>query len=422
MPTAAREFTALDLAQRLAKLGEFGTADPGVTRLVYDPSWRAAHRWMSAEAETLGLRTTSDWAGNLYLHDPAFVPDGSQRALLIGSHLDSVVRGGRYDGAYGAITGLLVAAALRNGPGTKVVGFVTAEEEDSRFHGGMMGARALLGDVREAELDDVRDADGVTWREAVAEAHADGAAGALPLELPTAPLVRPIAALELHIEQGPVLEAEGTSLGIVTHIAGYRRWRARFDGEARHSGTTPMTHRKDALTGSAEVVLALEALARESGEPVVGTAGRIGAGPGLFNVVPGDSDVWLELRCSDSATLDRLGHELAQRVAAIANRRALTVSMELVSSQSPEPLDPALADRAESVARDLGVSHRRMVSGAAHDTMVTARAGIPSLLLFVPSRAGISHSPDEHTEPEALWTGFRVVLELCRRLQAEGAA
>src|SRR5262245_27885702 len=361
MPTTAREFTVLDLTQRLTKLSEFGDAHPGVTRLVYDASWRAAHRWIRAEAEALGLRATSDWAGNLYLHDPSFVADGSQRALLIGSHLDSVVRGGRYDGAYGAITGLLVAAALRGGAGTPVVGFVTAEEEDSRFHGGMMGARALLGDVREAELDDVRDAEGMTWREALAEAHADGAGAAVPAELPTQPLVRPLAALELHIEQGPVLEAEGVSLGIVTHIAGYRRWRARFDGEARHSGTTPMSHRRDALAGSAELVLAIEALARENGEPVVGTAGRIGAGPGLFNVVPGESDVWLELRCSDSTMLDRLSNELAERVAAIANRRGLTVSMELVSSQMPERLDPVLADRAESVARSLGVSYRHMV-------------------------------------------------------------
>jgi len=421
MPTAAREFTAHDLVSRLESLSEFGATHPGVTRLVYDASWRAAHRWLRTEAETLGLAGTPDWAGNLFLHDPAFVADGSRAALLVGSHLDSVVRGGRYDGAYGAIAGLLIAAALRGASGTPVVGFVTAEEEDSRFHGGMMGGRSLLGGVSEDELDEVKDADGTSWREALAEARADGTAAAQTPDS-SRPLVRPLRVLELHIEQGPVLEAERLALGIVTHIAGYRRWRARFDGDARHSGTTPMSHRRDALVCSAEVVLALESLAREHGEPAVGTAGRIAAGPGLFNVVPGDSDVWLELRHSDHAALDRLSRELEERVAAIANRRGLTVSMELVSSQAPQPLDSGLADRAESVARDLGVSSRRMVSGAAHDTMVTARAGIPSLLLFVPSRAGISHSPDEHTEPEALWTGFRVGLELCRRLQAEGGA
>ena len=149
---------------------------------------------------------------------------------------------------------------------------------------------------------------------------------------------------------------------------------------------------------------------------------KAGVPDGLFNVVPGRCEAWLELRHPESARLDELGADLARRAEAIATRRGLALTLELVSAQAPERLDPALADRAEAVAAALGVSHRRMVSGAAHDTMVLARARVPSLLLFVPSRAGVSHSPDEHTDSDALWTGYRVALELCRRNAAEGRA
>ncbi|HKQ59228.1 MAG TPA: Zn-dependent hydrolase, partial [Candidatus Eisenbacteria bacterium] len=242
-------FSARDIVTRLESLSRFSAEGPGVTRLAYDPAWCDAHRWLAGEAESLGLAARSDWAGNLFFHDAALAPSPEHRAILVGSHLDSVVHGGRYDGAYGTIAGLLIAAAHRGRAGLPVVGFVTCEEEGSRFHGGLMGGRSLLGRVDPHELDDVKDADGVTWRQALDAARRKGCAAPLPEQgqgPPRHPLIRPALQLELHIEQGPVLEAQHVSLGIVERIAGFRQWIARLEGEARHSGTTPMRLRKDA--------------------------------------------------------------------------------------------------------------------------------------------------------------------------------
>jgi allantoate deiminase len=402
------------LVDRLSALAQFGGEGDGVTRIVYDDAWCAAHQWLAAEARAAGLAATADAAGNLYFHDPAITPgDLSRPVLLVGSHLDSVRNGGRFDGAYGTIAGLELAIAHRRSRGLPVVGFVTCEEEESRFHAGLMGARSLLGLVERDELDRVRDADGISWREALEHARTAGCAALLAVDgLPIAPLFRAALMLELHIEQGPVLEREGISLGIVDHIAGYRRLRAEVRGEPRHSGTTPMLMRHDALAAAAEMILGAEALARETGAPAVATAGLVQARPGLYNVVPGVAEVGLEVRHVDPAALGTMADALTLRCHDIAARRGVEVAIEEISRQEPTPLSPALALAAERVAASSAISCRKMPSGAAHDTMIFARAGVPSLLVFVPSRAGISHSPDEFTEPAQLETGLRFLSEL----------
>jgi allantoate deiminase len=412
------EISAPDLIGRLEALARFSAEGPGVTRLAYDPAWCNAHRWIAREAKGLGLAATPDWAGNLFLHDPAIRPGEPDRpVLLVGSHLDSVKQGGRYDGAYGTIAGLLIAAANRGRAGLPVVGFVTCEEEDSRFHGGMMGGRSLLGQVEHRELDEVADGEGVTWRQALAAAQERGCAAALPpASVSRAPLFRPALQLELHIEQGPVLEARHLALGIVERIAGYRRWIAQIEGKSRHSGTTPMVMRHDALSAAAEMILAAESAAGEAGEPAVATAGFVRPRPGLFNVVPGACELWLEVRHDRSENLRELGADVAQRCWDIAQRRGVQLALEEGAAQAPTALSPALADTAAGLAQALGVPHQRMPSGAAHDTMIFAQAGIPSLLVFVPSRAGVSHSPDEFTSEADLLAGVRFMAALCRRL------
>jgi allantoate deiminase len=340
--------------------------------------------------------------------------------ILVGSHLDSVRDGGRYDGAYGVLAGMVLAAGHRRRPGPGVVGFVTAEEEQSRFDSQMMGARALLGLVRSAELDEVRDRDGVTWRAARDAAERAGCAAPLAAgEAPIRPLFRAAATVEPHIEQGPLLEAGGIPIGLVTAIAGFRRVRMVVTGEPRHAGTTPMELRRDALAGAAEMVLAAETLARESGGPARITAGNLTASPGLFNVSPGAAELWLEVRHAETGALTRLAAELGERCGAIAARRGLTLRTERVTSQDAMPLSAALADAGEAVAGELGIAARRMVSGAGHDSMEFARAGLESTMVFVPSRGGISHSPDEYTGPEAMWTGVRFTAALLERIAVE---
>ena len=417
MRSPANEIVARDLTGRLASLAGFSAGAPGVTRLTYSQAWCDAHRWLAREAETLGLSATPDWAGNLFFHDPTLAPGSGRPALLIGSHLDSVVHGGHYDGAYGTIAGLLVAAANLGGSGLPVVGFVTCEEEDSRFHGGMMGGRSLVGRVEDGELDSVADRDGVTWRQALAAVRERACAAPLPAGgVAGARLFGPALQLELHIEQGPVLEAQHLSLGIVERIAGYRRWIARIEGEARHSGTTPMPMRRDALAAAGEMILAAEGAAREAGEPAVATAGYLHPEPGLFNVVPGRCELWLEVRHDRPEHLERLAADVARRCWEIAQRRGVRLALQEGAGQTPTALSPALAEAAVRLAQEQEIPHRRMPSGAAHDTMVFAQAGIPALMVFVPSRAGISHSPDEFTSEEDLLVGARFMAMLARRL------
>ena len=418
MSSPTNEITAPDVIGRLEGLARFSAEGPGVTRLAYDDAWCDAHQWLAREAQTLGLAATADWAGNLFLHDRALSPGRiDPPVILIGSHLDSVVRGGRYDGAYGTIAGLLIAATNRGRPGLPVVGFVTCEEEDSRFHGGMMGGRSLLGRVGDAELDVVADRSGVTWRQALAAARERGCAAPTgPGGTAAPPLFRPALQLELHIEQGPVLEAQHLGLGIVERIAGYRRWIARIEGESRHSGTTPMAMRRDTLTAAAEMILAAERVGVEAGEPAVVTAGFVHPEPGLFNVVPGACELWLEVRHDRAELLDRLAADVARHCREIAQRRGLRLALEEGAAQTPTPLSPALAEVAVRLAQELQIPHRRMPSGAAHDTMIFAQAGIPALLVFVPSRAGVSHSPDEFTPESELLAGARFMDALCRRL------
>jgi allantoate deiminase len=421
--SSAVEVTERTLSETLEGLARFSAAGPGVTRLAYDAAWRDAHRWLRERAAALGLTATSDAAGNLFFHDAALTAGSDARALFVGSHLDSVVEGGRYDGAYGTVSGMLIAAELHGAGKLPVVGFVTFEEEGSRFPGLLLGARSMLGKVKAGELDQVKDAAGISWRAALEEARAAGCAAALATgDEPFRPPFRPATMLELHIEQGPVLEREGGAIAIVEHIAGYRRLIARLKGEARHSGTTPMTERHDTLAAAAEMILAAEALANELGAPAVATAGNVRPAPGLFNVIPGECELWFDVRHPGAAALDAMALELARRCRAIAGRRGLEVKLERSSGEEPTPLSGALASEATRLAGELAVAHRRMTSGAGHDAMEFARSGVPTLMVFVPSKGGISHSPDEFTSPAALFTGYRFTRELARRLAERGAA
>ncbi len=407
------------LPMLLDALARFSAPGAGVTRLVYDEHWCEAQVWVRAQARALGLQATADAAGNLYLHSESVQPGAE--VVLVGSHLDTVRHGGAYDGGYGAMAGLLLAAAHAGQPGTPVVGFITCEEEQSRFDSHMMGARSMLGIVEDAELDSVRDGEGVTWRQALQAIRASGHAAAPVAGGLCAPLFTPRAQFELHIEQGPVLESAGEAIGVVAHIAGYRRLRATLTGAPRHSGTTPLAARRDALAGAAEVILAAEALARASGEPARVSCGRVIAAPGLYNVVAGRSELALEVRHDRVEQLDALEAALLDHCDTIAMRRALAFTHERVAEQAPTALSPALVRMAAALANEHGVAHRIMTSGAAHDTMEFARAGIPALMLFVPSRDGISHSPDEFTGAAQLQAGVCFASDLLTRITAGGA-
>ena len=416
MSLRAGEIAGSDLVGRLETLARFGADGAGVTRLAYSEAWCDAHRWLANEAASLGLVATPDWAGNLFLHDPSLEPGRTDRpVVLIGSHLDSVPDGGWLDGTLGvmAALGVLRAWASASEPPPRTLALVDwADEEGARFGRSLFGSSAFAGALDPAELADARDREGRAAGEVLAE---NGLALERVAEAATR-RERLGAYLELHIEQGPVLEAQRLALGIVERIAGYRRWIARIEGEARHSGTTPMAMRHDTLAAAAEMILATERVGREAGEPAVATAGFVRPEPGLFNVVPGACELWLEMRHDRPDALDQLATEVARCCWDIAQRRGLHLALADGAAQTPTALSTALAETAVRLAQELEITHRRMPSGAAHDTMIFAQAGIPALLVFVPSRAGVSHSPDEFTSEPELLTGVRFMDELCRRL------
>jgi allantoate deiminase len=401
------------LQESLEKLGEFSAEGPGITRLAYDPHWCRAHRWLQGRATDLGLQATSDAAGNLFFHDRDIAPD--EPVILVGSHLDTVRHGGLYDGAYGAVCGLLAAAELRGRSALPVVGMVTAEEEGSRYSGDMLGSRGLLGQMKETELDSLVDAAGITWREALLTAQREHCATELT-DGAIARRFRPAAMIETHIEQGPVLESESLVVGIVDRIVGYHRLRARVSGEPRHAGTTPMRLRKDALAAAAEMVLAIEAAALEAGDPAVATTGFIKASPGLFNVVAGGCEMWIEMRHVEAGALEALRNSIIERCTAIADKRGVRLELERLAGLDPTLLSAELVATAETIATELNVPHRRMPSGAGHDAMVFAAAGVPTLLLFVPCHDGLSHCPEEYADSGALWEGYVFLREYLSRL------
>ena len=418
---------APDVNLLLQGLREFSAPGAGVTRLAYDGHWRRAHAWLASEARAAGLAADFDAAGNLFFRPPGQTPgDLSAPVLLTGSHLDTVREGGAYDGAYGVAAGLVLAARHLGGEGLPVVGLVSCEEEGSRFNDPFLGAKSFLGVATAADLERIRDRDGVSWGQALRELQAHGGArpvggaGGGGISSPFPPLFRVARYLELHIEQGPVLESEGRQIGVVEAIAGYVRIEVRLHGAARHAGTTSMRLRRDALAAAAECISLAESLARDHGDPAVATAGRVHAQPGLFNVVPGECELWLEVRHGNSGVLDGMAAELESRCRSAAARRGVAAEWTVVSGQAPVAMDPGLVREAEEHAAAAGVPARRMVSGAGHDAMIFAAAGVPSLMIFVPSRDGISHSPEEFTSPEDLARGVEFADGLVRRMRRAG--
>jgi hydantoinase/carbamoylase family amidase len=376
----------------------------GVSRFAWSAELARANDWLAERLAALGLEVELDAAGNVLGRWEA----GEGSAVLVGSHLDTVPCGGRYDGALGVLAGLDVVRRLR-AEGVEprrplwVVSF--NDEEGASFQTGMLGSRAFCGDC---DLDD--------WsRRGVAEAMA--AAGFEFGALAGAGRVGEVGAfLELHIEQGPVLERAGADLGIVTGITGILGFRARFLGEANHAGTTPMELRRDALAGAARTVLALRDEARARGD-LTANVGIISAEPGGFNIVPGAAELTIDVRSPDPeafAGLERLVRGLLERIAA---EEGLGLELSQTHRKEPVALDPGLQDLLEDSARAEGAATLRLASGAGHDAMILA-GHVPAAMLFGPSRGGLSHSPDEYTAPAQCELGARVLARTVRRLVA----
>lgn len=409
-----RSSLAKEVSKWVVWLSRYGaTAGGGVTRLLYDGAWQAAQKALEDRMEIIGLAVRTDRVGNTFGRLQGREP--GRGVIGVGSHLDTVRDGGRYDGAYGIIAGLIAVNALRNAYGAPLRSIDVAafcEEEGSRFPLAYWGSGSLTGARQPVDIIGLADAEGAGFRDAMLSAGFGREEQTEPRD------TRWESFIEVHIEQGPVLENEACAIGIAEAIVGQKRYAFRITGTANHAGTTPMGSRRDALSAAAEMIVALETMARATGEPLVATVGRIESLPNTPNVIPGQVVFTADVRHPDGGELERFCLEMEGAFRRIAAARELELASSLWVDTAPVPLDPQLADMAVEAAAARGLRHRRMASGAGHDTQML-QAACPSALLFVPSRGGISHSPEELTEAEHLADGILVLIDLLYKLAYE---
>jgi allantoate deiminase len=368
----------------------YSEAEGQLTRRFLTSAHEAALETLSGWMADAGMSVRRDAAANLIGRYEGERPGA--KALIIGSHIDSVRNGGRYDGPLGIMLGVDVVEALRAAGrrlpfAIEVVAF--GDEEGSRFPASMSCSRAIAGTLDAMALE-MKDAEGVSVAQALTAFGGDPAGIASAARKPEDVL----AFLEAHIEQGPVLEAEGLALGVVTAIAAQKRLMVRIIGTAGHAGTTPMNLRKDPGPAAAECMLALERICRAGTDGLVGTVGRMTALPGAFNVIPGAVEFSMDIRAETSATRDEAVITVSAEIHAIAAKRGLKAEIQLMQALAESPCDPSLMGLLEEALADLSLSPRRLPSGAGHDAMVMADL-CPVAMLFIRCEGGISHNPAE---------------------------
>lgn len=393
----------------LARYGAHG--ETGVWRTVYSPEWVAAQDQVAAWLAEAGLAVRRDAVGNVWGRLAGTA--GQDRVIVTGSHIDSQRPGGRYDGALGVIAGLLAVRALKErfGAPRRTIEVVSlCEEEGSRFPGtNFWGSRAIAGWATPEDAEQLRGYE----EETVAEAMR--AVGLDPARLPEAKRDDIDAFIELHIEQGPVLEQEGLPVAIVSGFPGLRHYLVTVHGRSDHAGAMPMDLRRDPLAGAAEMIAGVLGAALAEGRPAVTTVGRVLVEPNFPAIVPEVVRFTIDARHPDPATLARLCAAHEATIQAIAARRGLEASWEVTQEHPPSPSDPALIQTFEQAAREQGIPALTMPSGAVHDSQrMAALARV--VMLFVQSKGGRSHTPAEYTAPEHAAAGIQLLAAGLHRL------
>ncbi|WP_411346035.1 allantoate deiminase [Paenibacillus sp. WLX1005] len=380
-------------------------AQGGVTRLLYTPEWVDAQQALSAYMKEHGLDAFYDQVGNLTGRLEGTQPE--LPTVATGSHIDTVIMGGKYDGAYGVVAGVLALSYLREAygqPKRTLEVLSLAEEEGSRFPLTYWGSGNIAGKYDVNELPNVHDRDGVSLSQAIREAG-------FGAESPYALAQREHGSyIELHIEQGCVLERSQQQIGVVTGIVGQRRIEVRVTGESNHAGTTPMGWRSDSLACAAEMITIVRRTALEVGDPLVATVGNIQPFPGVSNVIAGETMFTLDIRHLDSVVLDEYTEQLRTQLVNIAARDGMTLFWQENLRAEPVLMNSDMIDELQHICEQDGITSRQMPSGAGHDAQIFGNV-CPSAMIFVPSRDGISHNPLEYTTPDDLIQGFRVLTQ-----------
>ena len=395
--------------ESLARHGKHG--ETGVARPVYSAEWRAAVDEVVEWCESVGLDARIDEVGNVWGVLPG--TDRSLKSIVTGSHIDSQLPGGRFDGILGVIGGVFALGALKERYGSpvqtlEVLAF--CEEESSRFpNTGFWGSRAITGLMREEDMTSVVSFAGEPIGEVMAEAGFD------PTRFRDAIRDDIASFVELHIEQGPLLEAEGLPVGVVSAITGIRHYSVTVDGTSNHAGAFPMDLRRDPMAGAAEMISNVIGRAADWGRPAVTTVGRIAAVPNYPAIVPERVEFMIDARHPDPEKRLALYAEHEAAVQEIATRRGLDLSMTNVMEHAPFICDPALVANFETAAQTVGAPFQTMTSGAVHDTQQMGRIA-DGVMLFVRSKDGRSHTPAEYTSPEDAALGISVLTEGLRTL------
>jgi len=377
------------ISARLDELARCTDDPPRLTRTFLSPALRRAHDVVSDWMREVGLTVRTDAIGNLIGRREPSIPAPAAKTLLLGSHLDTVRDAGRFDGALGVILAIECASALRGQAlpfAIEVLGF--SDEEGVRFQSTYLGSKVIAGTFDPQSLD-LQDAEGLTLAETIRAWGLDPSALAAEARSPQ----NVAGYLEVHIEQGPVLQERDLPVGIVTAISGQTRARLTFRGTAGHAGTVPMASRRDALCAAAEFLLTAERLAHEM-PGLVATVGQIAASPGASNVIPGVVDLTLDIRHQDDAIRKSACDTLRAAGTLIGRRRDVGCDFAIIQESGSVPCDAALQSVLADSIRACGLPVCELPSGAGHDAVALAEL-CPVAMLFVRCRDGISHHPDE---------------------------
>ena len=401
------------LLAELETLAAFSdAAPPAVTRIVFTPADLKARAWVISRCEEAGLTVRQDAIGNIFARWNG--TDPSAPAVGTGSHIDAIPNAGKYDGVVGVLGGLEAIRVLRRSgfrPKNSLELLVFATEEPTRFGIGCLGSRLLSGTLSADAAAKLKDRDGKSMDEVRRKAGLNG--NLQDVELPAGYYK---GFVELHIEQGPLLERAQTSLGIVMRIAAPASLRISIEGAGGHAGGVLMPDRKDALCAAAELILAIESAARSSGAPdTVATVGVCEVFPGAVNSIPSRVHLTLDIRDTDQARRDGVIQTIERVSQNISTKRQVSIQSELLNADAPADCAPEVRKAISESCREHGFPFLEMVSRAYHDSLFISRIA-PTGMLFIPCRNGYSHRPDEYAAPEDIARGALVLAEALAKL------
>ncbi|MGE6894803.1 allantoate deiminase [Priestia flexa] len=402
----------LQVEKDLQWLSQFGAdTRKGVTRLLYSTEWYAAQEALKEKMTENQLTAYYDDVGNLYGRLEGI--EQNQKTILVGSHVDTVVYGGKYDGAFGIIAGLIAVEHLRKTygmPKRSIEVVSLCEEEGSRFPLTYWGSGHIVGLYNYENMSqEIKDRENITLKKAMEQYQFGKGHYKKPFRQDISHFI------ELHIEQGEQLEKKQLDIGIVSSIAGQKRFTVTVQGESNHAGTTPMTHRKDALAASCRFITSLLDMSKKYEEKLYMTVGKLDVSPNVPNVIPGKVSFSIDIRHGEDGVLDKVEHEIKVMLREIAINAGVTTEINRWMNEKPVQMDKNLSEISKNISEEKNISYMSMVSGAGHDSQVFGPK-LPTCLLFVPSKNGISHSPKEYTSAEQLEKGIQVLIELLYKL------